>query len=722
MSTQMDKIINLYKSIAQIPSLSSAKISCLTESRIIVQSNWTQRNLERCTNQKFSIDYTLTQNFDVITETFPIDITSELLSAVSDDGEYRAVLKSALVSKDKNAVTKQFIEIWSKQCLLKNYDLSALDVHGDVYTDGEFGSFEWSHDGNKLLYIAEKKPAKSEPFYKQQPLKNKDENKEEIIKGNEYIYKPDWGEQLVGKQHPVVVVLDTISNLISVLTQVPDNLSLGQVIWAPNDNAIIGVAWIHEPRHLGLMFCTNRQSWIFQHKDGKFEKISADNCSVRSPRFSKDNRHLVWLERDVSGPHHHAHRLMHLNWEDNTKTPDILIDIVRQSINIDKGKLFYGLYNQKISQNCWSNDSKYLFFKTPQRSNVRSYALNIETKVLTEIENDQSSLSFLDAKNNILLFAKTSLIQPTYLIMGRFDNKNPSKINFNNVSLPIKLINSEKLKYEPIEYVYDNDEQVRDFNFIYYGPNEGDIHSHPLIIMPHGGPHSAYANNFTLESSLLALLGFGLLQVNYRGSIGMGADNVEYLQGRVGNVDVKDCVTATQEALKKYSWLNSEKIGLSGGSHGGFLVAHLSGQYSDLYKVVVARNPVIDVAAMFTISDIPDWCAAIINESYRQSFSNDDKTFIDAEEMVLKMFKCSPIVHVDKVKAPTLMCVGKNDLRVPMSQGQHWYHRLKANGIPTKMLVYDDNHPLSSGPVEIDDIINAALWFTEHLKVTKYYS
>lgn len=58
------------------------------------------------------------------------------MSAVSDDGEYRAVLKSALVSKDKNAVTKQFIEIWSKQCLLKNYDLSALDVHGDVYTDG----------------------------------------------------------------------------------------------------------------------------------------------------------------------------------------------------------------------------------------------------------------------------------------------------------------------------------------------------------------------------------------------------------------------------------------------------------------------------------------------------------------------------------------------------------------------------------------------------------
>lgn len=75
-------------------------------------------------------------------------------------------------------------------------------------------------------------------------------------------------------------------------------------------------------------------------------------------------------------------------------------------------------------------------------------------------------------------------------------------------------------------------------------------------------------------------LGFGLLQVNYRGSTGMGALNVEYLQGRVGVTDVKDCVTATKEALKKYPWLDSNRVGLSGGSHGGFLVAHLSGQHS----------------------------------------------------------------------------------------------------------------------------------------------
>lgn len=60
----------------------------------------------------------------------------------------------------------------------------------------------------------------------------------------------------------------------------------------------------------------------------------------------------------------------------------------------------------------------------------------------------------------------------------------------------------------------------------------------------------------------------------------MGADNIEYLQGRVGDADVKDCVKATQEAVTRFPWLNESRIGLCGGSHGGFLVAHLSGQYS----------------------------------------------------------------------------------------------------------------------------------------------
>lgn len=79
------------------------------------------------------------------------------------------------------------------------------------------------------------------------------------------------------------------------------------------------------------------------------------------------------------------------------------------------------------------------------------------------------------------------------------------------------------------------------------------------------------------------------------------------MRGRVGDADVKDCILATDECLKRYSWLSPKKMVLNGGSHGGFLVHHLSGQYPEKFKAVVSRNPVIDIATMSLTSDIPDW-------------------------------------------------------------------------------------------------------------------
>lgn len=120
------------------------------------------------------------------------------MSTLTKNEEQRAVLRQVTIDNS----TKQFIEIWDKQHFVKNYDLSALDVHGDVYTDGisfnlllqtfnfsnirvtcfftaDFRSFEWSPDNTKVLYIAEKKLPKSEPFYKQKSLDKKDKEKED---------------------------------------------------------------------------------------------------------------------------------------------------------------------------------------------------------------------------------------------------------------------------------------------------------------------------------------------------------------------------------------------------------------------------------------------------------------------------------------------------------------------------------------------------------------
>ncbi|XP_046424381.1 acylamino-acid-releasing enzyme-like [Neodiprion fabricii] len=713
-STQIDRILNLYKSVVINPALSDARILDVNANGVVVQSAWTQRNLDRRATQRFTQQHLLDSSLNKISETFPIDVTTEITSSTTEDEQRRAVLRQATVDN----ASKQFIEIWDRQHLVKNYDLAALDVHGDIYTDSEFGAFNWSPDKTKLIYIAEKKLPKSEPFYKQaslNPTSKAKSNDEETTRGNEYLYKPHWGERLVGKHRPVVVILDTEADTITALSGIPDYLSPGQPQWTPDGQGVVGVAWKHEPRYLGLTACTNRESWIFHLKDGEYTELSANNCAVRSPRFSPNGKYLIWLERQAGGPHHNAQRLMRKEWTNTVTTPEILVNVINVSITITDEKQFYGLYNQSLPLRCWSNDSQYLFLSTAQRANTKSYIINIESKNIIEIVNDTSSLSILDVKNDIVAFVRTSLVEPTRLAVGRF---NPAATQLGNIerveiTVPLQIEGLENLKYEFIEHMYDNNDEVKQFNSIYFGPKTGDAASTPLIVTPHGGPHSSYANSFSVENTVLALLGFGILQVNFRGSTGMGSKNVEFLQGKVGTADTLDCVSATREALEKYPWLDASRMGLSGGSHGGFLVAHLSGQYPNLYRSVVARNPVIDIAAMFTISDIPDWCPAVTGFSYHESVPQPLGT-----EMFVKMFESSPIIHADKVRAPTLMLIGTNDLRVPSSQGKLWYQRLKAINVVTKMLVYEDNHQLSSGPIEIDNIINTVLWHLEHVTAT----
>lgn len=160
----------------------------------------------------------------------------------------------------------QYLEIWQNENLIRSVDLKSLDLHGNVYTDGEFATFQWSPNETKLLYIAELKIPKSEPFYKRvNPKKDeKSGDSTEKPKGEEYLYRQDWGEQLVGKKMSIIVEYDVENDQVDIINGIPEDVCPGQVIYAPDGSYLIGVAYNIEPRKLGLIYCTNRPSTIFR--------------------------------------------------------------------------------------------------------------------------------------------------------------------------------------------------------------------------------------------------------------------------------------------------------------------------------------------------------------------------------------------------------------------------------------------------------------------------
>ncbi|XP_069703712.1 acylamino-acid-releasing enzyme-like isoform X2 [Periplaneta americana] len=709
--SQVDKVVKVFKAVVQYPSPTSARImnGVAGSNGLTVVSTWSQRNLERGKSVKFQQTHFVDSSFQKFSDMIPMDTSFELLSRFSNSEELRGVVRE--ITSEVNNKKKQYLEIWKNRQLWKHFDLSALEVHGDVYSDNDFGSFDWSPCEQKLLYVAEKKLPKTEPFYKPKPQDNKESGTGDVkpLRGEEYVFRPDWGEQMTGKHQSVVVVCDTKSETLSVLEGIPAHLTPGQVIWTPDGKGVVGIAWENEPRRLGLIYCTNRQSFIFHlTTDGVFNVLSDEGQAVRSPRFSINGEYLVWLQRACGGPHHAAHKLMRCKW--GSKQIETVVDIVKQQISTTNGNPFYGFFNQSLPRRCWTEDSSRLLLSTPQRCCVKSYVINIEDKSVTELEYSEGSQVVHDVRNDVVVCSRSSLKMPPNLVLGKLPGKGREQ---DLVLSPVTSWQAnpslDNLAWHYMSLTQEDDPQAscRSFSAIYFGPESPQDHDVPLIIWPHGGPHSGFMNDYKMEAAFFALLGFGMLMINYRGSIGSGQDSVEFLLGRIGDSDVKDVHLATMEALKQFSFLNPGKLFLFGGSHGGFLVTHLSGQYPNLFKAVVARNPVVDVSAMVSITDIPDWTA--VESGF--SFTKIDNINMTEFE---KMKKCSPICYVSNVTAPTLLSIGTKDKRVPSSQGINYYYSLKANNVKTKLLLYDDCHPLSQGPVEMDNLINAVLWFIEH--------
>ncbi|XP_015768019.1 PREDICTED: acylamino-acid-releasing enzyme-like [Acropora digitifera] len=263
----VDKAVECYRDFSKAGSLMLGKVAVINQgsnsgtAELNVTSLWSQRDLDRNENRTFLRSHignydTNSKSFSDIREpSFPVEVQNLLLCSVSPTGRLQAQLRNVPGSKGKE--DKQFLEIWSRSHLLKSIDVQACEKHGKVYEDAQFGCLVWSASEHFLLYVAEKKLPKSVSYFeRQKPDVSSDKRAPQ--KGTQFDFKEDWGEQLISKCCPVLVVYDMTTDEIKLLEGVPENISAGQACWGPDDDSVVFVGWCHEPYRLGLIYCPIR--------------------------------------------------------------------------------------------------------------------------------------------------------------------------------------------------------------------------------------------------------------------------------------------------------------------------------------------------------------------------------------------------------------------------------------------------------------------------------
>jgi dipeptidyl aminopeptidase/acylaminoacyl peptidase len=222
---------------------------------------------------------------------------------------------------------------------------------------------------------------------------------------------------------------------------------------------------------------------------------------------------------------------------------------------------------------------------------------------------------------------------------------------------------------------------------------------HPVVLMIHGGPFAAYSANFFDEAQMLAAAGIAVVMCNPRGSAGYGFDHGRAVKGALGDVDMVDVLAFLDHCLAADLSLDSTRVGVMGGSYGGFLAAWLIANTQRFTAAIVERG-YLDGRSMIGAADI-GWYFPF---EYQGSLAEIDQR--------------SPLYQVHRVQTPTMLIHSENDLRCPLSVAERYYTELKLRGVEAQLLVFPgEGHELSrSGTphhrlARFQHILN---WWSQH--------
>jgi dipeptidyl aminopeptidase/acylaminoacyl peptidase len=192
-------------------------------------------------------------------------------------------------------------------------------------------------------------------------------------------------------------------------------------------------------------------------------------------------------------------------------------------------------------------------------------------------------------------------------------------------------------------------------------------HGSPLVVNPHGGPRAADYRNFDLYTQFLVRRGYSVLKVNYRGSTGHGRAFVRELYDDWGGGEQADVAKAVR-LVSEYDWIDDDRVGVFGGSYGGYSAYCQMTLYGDLYDAGIAWIGLTDLADMYE-NTMPHFRTELM-----------EKNLGTPEENPELYDERSPVNYVDEVSAPLLMVHGVNDQRVPLSQARIFREALDEHG------------------------------------------
>jgi dipeptidyl aminopeptidase/acylaminoacyl peptidase len=314
---------------------------------------------------------------------------------------------------------------------------------------------------------------------------------------------------------------------------------------------------------------------------------------------------------------------------------------------------------------------------------------------LTQLQGTPSAFS-PDGKSLLLNFQSSQ--RPTDLWIYDLSTHKPRQLTYSAVAglTPSSIPEAQLVHYKSFDGKMISAFLWMPFNLKPDGSN-------PAVVLPHGGPTGQTTDYFNSTAAALASRGYVCIAPNVRGSTGYGIEFQKENYQDLGGGDLQDEVYATK-FLADTGYVDAKKIGITGGSYGGFMTLMAIGKTPDVWAAAVEEYGIIDWYTMLQHEDP-------FLQQYERTLMGDpekDRAIYEAD---------SPIKYIAQEKVPLLVLQGTNDIRVPKEEAEQVVEILKKNGRIVDAHYYEaEGHGFSKRENRIDSLRRTVDWFNKYLK------
>ncbi len=394
--------------------------------------------------------------------------------------------------------------------------------------------------------------------------------------------------------------------------------------------------------------------WLMDLEDASTRRITRNNVSEGGISLSPDNK-LIKFTADA-------------NQEFESYYETSLFIVPSEGGNPE---LLLPEFDREIWDSAWSADGRFIYFTANTGVRNEIFKVKIEDRKISQLTKGDHAIyrfDYVPELDMMAYFVNTS-DNPAVLWISSMADFSPRIILD-----PYPELNHFRLaRFEAVQWESTDGLLVE--GILIYPLDYVEGQRYPLLAHTHGGPMASDKFSFDGFSHAQAGRGYAVLKPNYRGSTGYGSD---YLRDMVGHyfLHADDDVLTGVDFLIDKGIADPDKLGTLGWSAGGHMTNWLVTQ-TDRFKAASSGAGASNWISMYAQSDV---------RIYRTPWFLDDPWQAGAP---LEAYRDhSPIFQVHKVKTPTLILFGENDGRVPLPQGIEMYRGLKANGVPTELVIF----------------------------------